>query len=941
MLKQLFVFGLFLVGIGLSAQSSSLQLSGKVIDEISQKPIIGATVTIKSEDLQNKVGVTTDNDGNFLLITDEAIPFQITVSYLGYFDQKVSIQNVKQSELMIRLQRRPIDLEEVVVVGDKGQGYERNRSVEQLSSRQILALPQFDFYEALGTLKGVDITTQSLQFQSVNTRGFNETRNKRFVQLVDGVDTQAPGLGFALGNFAGVSELDVKRVDLLPGPASSRYGPNAFNGVLILKGFDPFEKEGLSVSVKFGANRFEEGIDGYFARKANEIIDVSARFAKVINQRVGFKLNFGFIRALDWTANNFANIGAGQLDDLPFVTPSFDGINVYGDEVQAKLPLGPFGGGIVVNRTGYSEENLVDYNFTNFKLNAALYYRISDDWNAVIQANYGRGNTLYTGDNRIALNGFQLLQLKAELSNSNFLLRVYTTQQFSGNSYDSRSLALQLMRAARPDAEWFRAYQLAFEGALISKGIKEGDHEEARKAADSGVFLTEERAARYVFGTPQFNTLRDKFINTLGDVEGAGFRDDSKLHHLDLRYNLEQYIKVFKVELGANYRFYDPETFGIIFPDSLGNDISLFEFGGFVRGEKSWRDDKIIVSASLRLDKNERFSLRLTPRAGIRLQLAANHQLRTSIQTGFRNPVLRELFIAQNLGAAQLTGGLEELYNPLSLPGNAFLVQSVDRFNQAVDLSTTPSGADNPVLTQDQAELKHLPILETGILQSKDVQAIRPEKVQTFEVGYKLWLLDRRIKLDAVFYYNRYQDFIGQLRVIKPKTSPALDPFLAARQANNSSEREQFFIFNNARHTVSTQGLDFSLDYYTTKGWLFNLNGAWTNFNSVPDDPVFPGFNTPKWKFNAAIGYDRLGKWSFKTNLRNRQGFDWISSFGDGFVEGYTVVDVQISRKIKAWKAILKIGVSNITNNYYTNTFGGPRIGALPFVQLLFDPTLF
>src|SRR3546814_20118035 len=76
--------------------------------------------------------------------------------------------------------------------------------------------------------------SSDLTFRSVNTRGFSFNGNTRLVQLVDGMDNQAPGLNFAVGNVVGMSELDVESVELLPGAASALYGPNAINGLLLM-----------------------------------------------------------------------------------------------------------------------------------------------------------------------------------------------------------------------------------------------------------------------------------------------------------------------------------------------------------------------------------------------------------------------------------------------------------------------------------------------------------------------------------------------------------------------------------------------------------------------------------------------------------------------------------------------------------------------------------
>lgn len=123
----------------------------------------------------------------------------------------------------------------------------------------IKETPAVNFYSGLGALKDVDLTTASLGFTIINTRGFNSTNPVRSLQLIDGVDNQSPGLNFSLGNFLGASELDVLKVDLVVGASSAFYGPNAFNGVISMETKNPFIHKGLSATVKVGERNLLEG----------------------------------------------------------------------------------------------------------------------------------------------------------------------------------------------------------------------------------------------------------------------------------------------------------------------------------------------------------------------------------------------------------------------------------------------------------------------------------------------------------------------------------------------------------------------------------------------------------------------------------------------------------------------------------------------------------
>jgi len=127
-------------------------------------------------------------------------------------------------------------------------------------------------------LKGVDVTSASLGFKIINTRGFNSTSPVRSLQIIDGVDNQSPGLNFSLGNFLGSSELDLKKVEIIVGANSALYGPNAFNGVISMETKSPFDFPGFTAQVK-GGDR--------------DLSEVSFRYADIYKNKAG-ENKFGY-----------------------------------------------------------------------------------------------------------------------------------------------------------------------------------------------------------------------------------------------------------------------------------------------------------------------------------------------------------------------------------------------------------------------------------------------------------------------------------------------------------------------------------------------------------------------------------------------------------------------------------------------------------------------
>jgi len=308
-------------------------------------------------------------------------------------------------------------------------------SMEVVDALSVKETPSANFYESLATLKGVDVATQSMQFMTVNARGFNSTENMRFVQIVDGMDNQAPGMNFAIGNIAGLNELDVDEMEFLPGPSNTRYGGNALNGILLPKSKDPFQYPGFGFYVKPGLSDIKAGSDYPFQVSAKPIIDLGARWAKVFGKRFAIKVTGAFMQGKDWYADDTTNIRPGSVHWE--YDPGHDALNKYGDEIIKTLPVGENGEDIIVSRSGYRDKYLINNRVKNIKVGGAMYYKITPNLTASVLGKYSLTTTAYTGDNRISLTDFGILQGKAELQGKHLLLRAYTVKQQTGQTYDA------------------------------------------------------------------------------------------------------------------------------------------------------------------------------------------------------------------------------------------------------------------------------------------------------------------------------------------------------------------------------------------------------------------------------------------------------------------------------------------------------------------------
>ena len=904
-------------------------IKGIINDGVIDDVLIGANITIKG----TTVGTITEFDGTFELKTTETFPLVLEVSYLGYETQDVPVSAPGQF-VDVTLTEGSVKIVEVKVTGSRI-SEDNKKTALTVESLDVLAIKETassNFYEGLGTLKNVDLTTASLGFQVINTRGFNSTSPVRSLQIIDGVDNQAPGLNFSLGNFLGSSELDVLKVDLIVGASSAFYGPNAFNGVIKMDTKNPFLQRGLSASVKGGERN---------------MLETAVRWADSFNNEEGhpwvaYKLNASYLRADDWEANNFDPI---TDSDVPSTNPGgFDAVNIYGDEFisgydQSEVAYQSDLIGIGRHfRRGYKEEDLVNYNTRNLKTNAALHFRLDpeQEFNSpelIFSGSYSNGSTVYQGDNRFSLRDIQFLQLRTELKKKDkYFVRAYMTNENAGNSYDPYFTALLLQEKAKDNVDYNvdfsnywrqqikpRMIELGYPTPSIVGGMLVIDsdaaqawlddnvdllnqyHEEARNFANMGSGTNQNY---FEPGTEAFEEEFNRIISTpSGDpLGGTKLIDRSSLYHLHGEYQFNpsffNYLKV-----GANSRLYTPISDSTLFRlDENGDEFTNFEYGVYAGAEKGIMEDKLTFSATVRMDKNQNFGYLVSPAASMVYKPNDDNYLRVSFSSAIRNPTLTDQYLNFNVGRAILSGNVDGVEDLVT-------IESFENFRNTLDRNE---------------------------LDSFDIAAIRPEKVKTLEIGYRTTLFESTF-IDAGYYYSFYDDFIGY--------NIGLD-FSFQPGSNIPTGLQAYRYSANSINTVTTQGFSIGVNHYFAEYFKVAGNYSWNKLNiddAIEDDPIIPAFNTPEHKYNISFGGRKLpgpgnNTIGFNINYKWIQGFIFEGSPQfTGFIPDYNLLDAQVSYTMPSNNTTLKFGASNILNNKTFQTYGGPRIGRLAYASILYE----
>ncbi len=938
--RRLFVgLTLFIAVLFTSAGMAQTKASGVIRDKATNETLIGAAISIKGKN----AGVITDFDGKWELKFDDPLPLTLVCSYLGYRTIEFTVTKDGES-FTLRMEPEEKTISEVKVIGERvaQKLKESPVTIERLGIQEIKQTAAVGFYEGLSSLKGVDMTSASLGFKIINTRGFNSTSPVRTLQIIDGVDNQAPGLNFSLGNFVGASEIDIERVDIVVGANSATYGPNAFNGVIDMQTKDPFKYEGVNVMVK-GAQRnlFEGAIRIAHVSKEMPVDKYQDGFYQayskfnndVLKDRFAYKLNVSYLSAYDWeavnygpTASSFNRVNNG---------PGYDGVNIYGESqyptfTRAFLPFelgikkeevpnlpdyfrfenrdGAIVPILYAYRTGYQEKQLADYNTYSLKLQGGVYYKLPKNIGTLsYNHNFGNGTTVYQGDNRYSIKDIKFVQQKLELKGDKYFVRAYQTTEDAGKSYDVVFTAYKLLEASKPFGDWYNDFQFGFKDARANRGITDIDQalKYARTYADTATTKAKQQAF-FQPGTTRFDSAF-KSITSNPSFNGGGtrFQDASYMRHIQGQYDFDlstiNPILPKTLKVGGNYRYFDPNSSGTIFSDTLvdRNDeskgftnISTKEYGIYASTEKSFYDDHIKLIGSLRYDDHQNFKAFYTPAISTVINIAQVHNIRFTYTTANRNPTLQDQYLLYDIGVAQLKGNLTG-FNVI-LPKDYFgkggyIENSQDNYRP---ISITP---------------------------------VRPEHVRSVELGYKGIAL-RKIYVDLSGYYSWYNDFLGYIVGFIDNS----------KNGQHDVEARPTRIAANSNSEVVTRGASIGLNYYFEKYFFAGANYTFSELLKRDNsDPLIPFFNTPKHKANLNFGGKDIKNFGFNVAYKYVDGFDYFGSPQfTGPVKSYALVDVQINYAVPSYGTTFKAGASNVLNNLHFEAYGAPLLGRLVYLSV-------
>src|SRR6476661_44546 len=919
----LLLIALLLSSLGAWAQNEQV-LSGTVQAD-SGMPLPGATVFIKG----TYVGSSTNEEGQFEIRKANFAnpPITLVVSFVGYETQELSLS---QPDNAISVVLKPSAMLDQVVVAASRVAESISQvpvTVEKISQRQVQSLTSPDVIAGLNRFKSVDISSSSMLITSFSTRGFNSSRAERVLQLADYMDTQLPSLSSNFGNLLGIPILDVESMEILHGPASALYGANAFNGVLLFNSKDPFTSPGLTVRLRAGNRSFYNG---------------ELRYAQKIGDKFAFKISGGYLTADEFIADNqeATNPLVSEANNNAAGSPlNYDAVNRYGDvntgytfptvlvnpatgqpyryptgHPQAGQPI-PTPASLVGKSLflpGYAERDLLadDTKAYSLKVAPSISYLLTNSIKLTADYKYTLSNAIYQNVARYRFKDSGAHQGRIEVKGENWFVRAYSTRDFSGGrdpqtdgAYNLGLLGAQManqpVSPTGAGPTYAQTYVGTYLGTLAQTAVLTGTASPTTAQQNAGAVLLQP-------GTDAFNNTRDKLIHTAslseaGVAQGSRVVLRSFMNDASAQYTFKNTFA--DLTLGGAYRQFLLASDRTVFDDPIsGEYIQNYEYGGYAQAAKSLLDDHLRVSGAVRVDNFKNFGTAVSPRGSLVYSLGGDkqHNFRVSYSRAFRSPTQSDQYVRFDVGRVILIGNV----------GNGF-----QGYSPAIRTAANPTDASLQI----------------------NIDKLRLEEVNTVEGGYRTQLT-KSLYADINYYYNTYNDFIGNQTFIGniDGTRPTL-PQLATVNAPGSSVRV-IQVSTNVQQEVKTQGASIGLTYNMNDGLTITTNYSYNDF-ITKDLPAnfLTFFNTPTKEFNFGIDGRLLKrKLSYNVNYRWSDKFTYESTFAVGEIPSIQLVDAQVGYTFGKYTT-LQAGVSNLFDAKNTQVYGASNIGRMGFFGLLFD----
>ncbi len=940
MIKKLFLT-LTSVIISLYTYSQDVNVSGKVTDG-NGNPVSGAIVIEKG----TSNGVRTGSDGSYTLtVPANRIPTSVMARYLGLGSLEVAVDgtstDVSFNPSLGGQSNRSIN--EVVVSASKKSEKILNApaSVSILSESRIQQNSSLSVVDNLRKVAAVDLMPTGLVSNNVVVRGFNNIFSGATMFMIDNRLASVPSLRVNAFQLVPTSNVDVRSMELVRGPASALYGPFASNGVIAVYTKSPLDMENrmeVTVGLTTGARSGDDdnAAYGFVANNSLEnlgILNPEIRIAGKLSKNVGLKVSGNYLSGSD-----FAFFDAREPNNRTVRFGNQSGGAVWASDGTAPQTF---------NR---------DFKIRKISGEAKMDWRPSDKTEVSFATGYSNNtNVELTGLGGAQAVGWTSNYFQTQFKKDRFYAQYYINATNSGNTYLIPQSPTQSTFTYLKETSNLQSIQLQHSSKALKNNLG--------LVYGIDVFMT--RPSGNVYGRFDKNANINQYGGYLqGDYKFSAKWKATLAARMDYQDVIDEWM--FSPRAALVYKPEENHTFRMTYNRSFAAPTALNFFLDLNNGGITGTSNSIRAFGNTGMNYNlgpDGLPL-VTTSGGSNLPYTAlsNPALITNVKTG-----LRQVLIGQLMAAGAPLSSATASANLLLTGINPTSLAPVDLVTgKAVDVST----------------ITNKPAVSSSVN-------------QTAEIGYKGLIMDK-LSLGIDFYYTRISNFSSPLSNVTYQVTVdpsyyglgttqaqmlaninAAGPFRSTLVAGltgnpSSSDAEIIKAYTTALvragaiantgtiapdntgtgndvvltylnlGTVDVAGTDVSFNYAASN--VFNIEGAvsYVNKDRIPLLGAAEGFislNAPKFKSALNLEYklpiDKNAV-SVRAGWRWMDKFDGNSGVSVGRVNSVNLLDLGFSwRPSASQSTVLSLNINNLLDHRHAFFPNSSAIGRVALFKLM------
>ena len=288
--------------LSLHGMANAQEVKGTVLDAKTSQPLQGATIYL----IELETGVAADSTGSFSLTLKTQGPLNIQITYVGY-ETNVFPWHADTGTKTYFLEPTVIEGHDVVVSAAYITTQDESPvKVEQKSAKELTQTGSTNLSEAMTTIPGVDMIGTGSGIGKPVIRGLSYNR---VLVYSDGMRLENQQWGSEHG--LGLSSAGIDRIEIIKGPSSLLFGPDAMGGVVYLIPEKPAlansfagdynavfnsntQGYGSNLGLKYSGNNIRFGFRGAFENHADYHTGENHAVENTRFNNYGSKAFFGF-----------------------------------------------------------------------------------------------------------------------------------------------------------------------------------------------------------------------------------------------------------------------------------------------------------------------------------------------------------------------------------------------------------------------------------------------------------------------------------------------------------------------------------------------------------------------------------------------------------------------------------------------------------------------